>query len=93
MQCLTLARTFRGGRCDRWFGIGGSHAQRDVFTQILIEAAIKAERHNEARALLAQRALLKPNSVGSWQKYAQVLSACGDETRAAQALASAEKIH
>ena len=50
---------------DRWFGIGGSHAQRDIFTQILIEAAIRAERYEQARALLAQRALLRPNQ--SWE--------------------------
>ena len=78
---------------DRWFGIGGSHAQRDIFTQILIEAAIRAERYEQARALLAQRALLRPNSLGSWQKYATVLQACGDDSRAEHALQRAAGLH
>ncbi len=78
---------------DRWFGIGGSHAQRDIFTQILIEAAIRAERYEQARALLAQRALLRPNSLGSWQKYATVLQACGDDSRAEHARQRAARLH
>ena len=78
---------------DRWFGIGGSHAQRDIFTQILIEAAMRAERHELARVLLAQRALLKPNSPGSWQKYATVLQACGDEGRAEHARQRAAQLY
>ena len=78
---------------DRWFGIGGSHAQRDVFTQILIEAAMRAERYEQARALLAQRALLRPNSLGSWQKYATVLQACGDDSRAEHARQRAARLH
>lgn len=42
--------------------IGGSHAQRDLFNQTLIVAAIKAGRSKLARALLAERQALKPNS-------------------------------
>lgn len=39
---------------------GGSHAQRDVLTLTLIEAALRAGRANLADALLAERAALKP---------------------------------
>lgn len=39
---------------------GGSHAQRDVFALTLIEAALRAGRANLARALVAERAALKP---------------------------------
>ena len=42
--------------CHRF---GGSHAQRDVFTLTLIEAALRGGRANLADALLAERAALK----------------------------------
>jgi tetratricopeptide (TPR) repeat protein len=42
--------------------IGGSHAQRDLFSQTLIVAAIGAGRDKLARALLAERLALKPSS-------------------------------
>ncbi|MEM1382604.1 MAG: tetratricopeptide repeat protein [Pseudomonadota bacterium] len=35
--------------------IGGSHAQRDVFSRLLIEAGIRAQRYGEAEAELAAR--------------------------------------
>ncbi|MDP6705980.1 MAG: tetratricopeptide repeat protein [Alphaproteobacteria bacterium] len=54
--------------------IGGSWAQRDVFTQFLIEAALKSGDAELARALLAERAELKPGSASSLMKYGQVLT-------------------
>lgn len=36
--------------------LGGSHAQRDVFSRITIEAAIRAKRFDEAETELAARA-------------------------------------
>ncbi len=36
--------------------IGGSHAQRDVFARLMIEAAIRAERWREAEEELVARA-------------------------------------
>lgn len=65
--------------------VGASHAQRDIFHQYLIEAAMRAERLPLARALLSERALLKPNSLPSWRKYAEVLSGLGDAAGAAEA--------
>jgi hypothetical protein len=41
---------------------GGSNAQRDVIDQTLAEAAVRAGRVNEARALAAERRLLRPES-------------------------------
>ena len=32
--------------------IGGSHAQRDIFFQVLVDAALRAGRKTEARLLL-----------------------------------------
>ena len=71
--------------------IGGSHAQRDVFAQFLIAAALKAERWPLACALLAERVALRPNSRGTWLKYAQTLDKLGHtaRTEAAQQRAAA----
>jgi hypothetical protein len=48
--------------------IGGSHAQRDLFDQVLTDAAIKAKRHSLARALLSERFQAHPRNV--WNKPA-----------------------
>jgi tetratricopeptide (TPR) repeat protein len=65
--------------------MGASHAQRDVFHQYLIEAAIADGRRTLARALLSERTLTKPNSRGSWIKYAAVLEDLGETEAAAAA--------
>ena len=71
--------------------VGGSHAQRDLFAQLLIECALKASRLPLARALLAERVALRPHSHGNWTKYAGVLAKLGDTAgaEAAEARASA----
>ncbi|HUZ74121.1 MAG TPA: tetratricopeptide repeat protein [Stellaceae bacterium] len=43
--------------------IGGSHAQRDLFEQLLIDAAVKAERWDTARELLQERLAARPGNV------------------------------
>ena len=48
------------------YRLGGSHAQRDVFMQLLIAAARQAGRERELRALVAERAAQKPGSVAAW---------------------------
>jgi tetratricopeptide (TPR) repeat protein len=65
--------------------LGGSHAQRDIFSQFLIEAALAAHDFKLARALLAERTALKPNSAGTWRKYAEALEGLGDLAGAAEA--------
>ena len=78
---------------EQWHGLGASHAQRDIFTQILIEAAIGAGHANLARDLLAERSKLKPNSRYTWQRYADTLQACGDADAAHDARARAAAVH
>jgi len=72
--------------------VGGSHAQRDVFSLLLIEAAIRAQRPALARALLAERLALKPNSGVTWDSYGDVLASLGDGAGAAQAKQKAAAI-
>jgi tetratricopeptide (TPR) repeat protein len=72
--------------------MGGSHAQRDVFHQILIEAAIRAGRLPLARALLSERLQQKPRSMLSWRRYGGVLRGIGDGPGAAQALETARRL-
>lgn len=42
--------------------LGGSHAQQDIFQQILIDAAMRAGRTGLARSLLVERKVLRPAS-------------------------------
>ena len=72
--------------------IGGSHAQRDIFNQMLIEAAIRSNRLALARSLLSERLAEKPNSRGSWLKYAETVDALGDTDRAAAARDRADAV-
>ncbi|MCG8695568.1 MAG: hypothetical protein MI806_30530, partial [Minwuiales bacterium] len=68
--------------------VGGSHAQRDVFAQLLIAAATRAGQDNQAKALLAERVRNHPNSHGSWSLYADTLEKLGEADRAAAARAN-----
>ena len=65
--------------------VGGSHAQRDIFSQVLIESAIRSKRFELARSLLSERLVEKPNSRGSWLKNAETFEALGDAEGAAAA--------
>jgi tetratricopeptide (TPR) repeat protein len=42
--------------------IGASHAQRDLFDQLLIDSACRGRRYDEARELLAARPAWRPNN-------------------------------
>ncbi len=48
------------------YRLGGSHAQRDVFMQLLLAAAKQAGRGRELGAFLAERAALKPGAAAAW---------------------------
>lgn len=72
--------------------IGGSHAQRDMFWQMLIAACLRCDRIAEARALLCERTALKPNSVWSWRRYADALEAAGEAEASLEARKKAERL-
>jgi tetratricopeptide (TPR) repeat protein len=63
--------------------IGGSNAQRDLFAQILCDAAVRGNKHAIARSLLAERVKARPERKANWSAYADVLAALG-ETKLAQ---------
>lgn len=50
-------------------GIGGSHAQRDLFAMILLDAAIRAERPELARSLAAERLCRMPENAWAHEAY------------------------
>lgn len=58
--------------------IGGSHAQRDVFAEMLIEAAVRSGRLPLARSLLFERVSARPRNVRAWNRLAYVLRQLGD---------------
>jgi len=76
-------------RKDDLVPIGGSHAQRDVFHLMLLEAALRSGRFDLARALAGERVTLRPHSHGSWLKYAEALEGAGDVAAAETARAHA----
>lgn len=68
-QLLPVRRRFRT--------IGASHAQRDIFDQLLIDAALRARQFHVAHELLAERTGLRPGNIWGWKHYARVLQALG----------------
>ena len=65
--------------------IGGSHAQRDLFAQIICDAAVQAGNLPVARSLLSERVLSRGTRKANWQSYAEVLAALGETERAQSA--------
>jgi hypothetical protein len=74
--------------------VGGSHAQRDLFEQILVDAALKSGRWSEAQGLLELRRAADPNGVPLNASLALVygklgLLALADQARSRVALTRA----
>ena len=72
--------------------MGYSHVQRDIFALILMQAAVKSERYELARALLSERTALKPNSTISWNLYARALDGLDDKPGAEKARAQVQAV-
>lgn len=52
---------------------GGSHAQRDVLTLTIIEAALRSGRKSVARHVVAERLTSRPGSALGWRLHARTL--------------------
>jgi tetratricopeptide (TPR) repeat protein len=59
---------------DRIVSIGGSNAQRDLFSQLLIDAAIDAGRRSEALILLRERSFARPQNDWGAARLARLTS-------------------
>ena len=64
---------------------GGSHAQRDVFEQLLIDSVARAGRGALARSLLSERVARRPNDIWGWKNLAAVHATLGDVSGASLA--------
>ncbi len=60
-----------------WQLVGASHAQRDLFTILLIASAEKAHDWTLARALLRERMELRPHSAGNRAHYEAAIASGG----------------
>jgi tetratricopeptide (TPR) repeat protein len=74
------------------YQIGGSHAQRDVFGQLLVHAAIADGRYALARALLGERVERRPGSSLNWRWLGETLEGLGETNGAAEARGKAENL-
>ncbi|HXP31756.1 MAG TPA: tetratricopeptide repeat protein [Stellaceae bacterium] len=63
--------------------IGGSHAQRDLFEQMLIDAAIQGGENELARRLLSERLARRPRNLWAWRHQARTAAALGNASDAA----------
>ncbi|QES39522.1 tetratricopeptide repeat-containing protein [Streptomyces venezuelae] len=70
---------------------GGSHAQRDAVHKTLLEAALRAGRHELSRTLLSERISLRPVCPYNWLAQARLADALGEDARAAVARARADE--
>lgn len=68
-----------------FYTFGGSHAQRDVLAQTLLQAALRAGDHDLARVLISERISLKPSSPYNWLRLAELANAQGHATDATAA--------
>ena len=95
---------YEAGDCDKatdllWpkrhdiVNIGGSHAQRDLFAQIMCDAAAHSSRRYVARSLLSERVLSRKTRKRNWQVYSEVLAELGEDERAAAARKQGEMAH
>ena len=67
------------------YRIGGSHAQRDLFSQLLGYAAIADGRFDLARGLISERLERRPGSSLNWRWLGRTLEGLGDNAGASDA--------
>lgn len=72
--------------------IGGSTAQRDLFTMIMLDAAKSSDDALKARALFQERLGEKVHSSWAWKNYSSILGGMGQTDAADEAAANARKV-
>ena len=72
--------------------IGGSHAQRDLFSLVEIQSVINQRDYAAAKALLTKRLELRPNSALNWQQYLKVCNALEQKAEVETAQAALNRI-
>jgi tetratricopeptide (TPR) repeat protein len=72
--------------------IGASHAQRDVFQQLLIDAAWRGGQLDVAAELLAERIAHRPSNMWAWKHRHAVLEALGGGKGAVGAARALERL-
>ena len=70
---------------DNIWRIGGSHAQRDLFEEMLIDSALRAGEFGEAQKLLDERLIRRPRNAWGWQHLALAMDQLRDRPAAAVA--------
>lgn len=75
----------------RFQHFGGSHAQRDALQRTLLEAALRANRHELARSLTAERLSARGSGTYNWLQRARALQAIGDDAGADNATRQADQ--
>ena len=58
--------------------VGGSHAQRDLFEQMLIDSTVRSQRLLVAQTLLSERIAKRPRDLWAWRHLASVCEALQD---------------
>jgi len=71
---------------------GGSHAQRDILSLTLVEAALRAGQGKLARALAAERTQVKPSSPFNWRLTGRAQALIGEPDGGAHAQAWAQTL-
>jgi tetratricopeptide (TPR) repeat protein len=78
-------------RSEIW-KVGGSHAQRDLFEQLLIDSTMRSRRNERAKQLLSERTARRPHDIWSWKNLGNVLEACGEAEAAVEARSKFAKL-
>jgi predicted Zn-dependent protease len=81
-----------GAVLPRMVEIGGSHAQRDLFEQIYLEALLADGRWTRAQQVLEQRRAFDPDGAPLNRKLAHVYATLGLPRQAAQAARRAQRV-
>jgi tetratricopeptide (TPR) repeat protein len=75
----------------RMLEVGGSHAQRDLFAQVYVDALLKSGQHFAAQQLLEERRRFEPDGVPVNRALAQLYTALGLPGEASRATARARR--